>query len=240
MRGRQALASRVEPGTAIRATWAFVLGNPGLPADATTELQDRSVLREMPCGALLISRRDSARDLVLIARGDAALGSAQNDAPFHPERTVHGPDWVDASSTWLGGTHAQDAIALTDVQLITIPRPAMQQALLRHSEIARRLVLALSRQVHALTEVAHDLMHKDAETRFAAWLLHRCVADAVEPGTAVVALHERKRDIAAQLAITPETLSRLLRHLSRKGLIEVRGYTVRVLDLAALQRLAGS
>lgn len=240
VRARQPAPARVEPAAVIRATWAAVLGSPGLNAEASAELQDQSVLREVPCGALLISRRDSARDLVLIARGDAALGSAQDDAPFHPERTVRGPDWLDASSAWLGGTHAQDALAVSEVQLITVPRPAMQQALHRHPELARRLVLALSRQVHALTEVAHDLMHKDAETRFAAWLLHRCVADAGAPGTAVVALHERKRDIAAQLAITPETLSRLLRHLSRKGLIDVMGYTVRVLDLAALERLAGT
>ena len=54
-----------------------------------------------------------------------------------------------------------------------------------------------------------------------------------------VSLTERKRDIASQLAITPETLSRLLRQLSRKGLIAVAGYTVKVLDVAALRALAG-
>ena len=57
-------------------------------------------------------------------------------------------------------------------------------------------------------------------------------------GSITVALSERKRDIASQLAITPETLSRLLRQLSRKGLIYVMGYTVKVLDVAALRRLA--
>jgi len=84
----------------------------------------------------------------------------------------------------------------------------------------------------------HDLMHKDAEGRFAAWLLQRCASEAGSDGSITVALSERKRDIASQLAITPETLSRLLRQLSRKGLIYVMGYTVKVLDVAALRRLA--
>ena len=69
------------------------------------------------------------------------------------------------------------------------------------------------------------------------------VARVATPGDAqqaVVTLHERKRDIAAQLGITPETLSRLLRQLSRKGLIEVRGYTVSVQDLGALRTLASA
>ena len=57
---------------------------------------------------------------------------------------------------------------------------------------------------------------------------------------ALVRLQERKRDLASQLAITPETLSRLMRSLSQAGVIEVCGYEVRVLDLAALARLAQS
>jgi CRP-like cAMP-binding protein len=53
-----------------------------------------------------------------------------------------------------------------------------------------------------------------------------------------VRLHERKRDVASQLAITPETLSRLMRSFTRQGVIEVSGYTLRVLDVEALGRLA--
>jgi CRP-like cAMP-binding protein len=56
----------------------------------------------------------------------------------------------------------------------------------------------------------------------------------------MVRLHERKRDVASQLAITPETLSRLMRSFSRQGVIEVSGYNVRVLDPPALARLAQS
>ena len=53
-------------------------------------------------------------------------------------------------------------------------------------------------------------------------------------------LSERKRDIAAQLAIAPETLSRMMRELKRKGLIEVHGYRIQLLDLPALQREAAA
>jgi hypothetical protein len=39
--------------------------------------------------------------------------------------------------------------------------------------------------------------------------------------------------------MTPETLSRMMRNLSERGLIAVSGYTVRVLDPGGLQGLAG-
>ncbi|MFT3666541.1 Crp/Fnr family transcriptional regulator [Piscinibacter sp.] len=220
------------------AFWAAVLG-PGLTTEIVVELQELALVRELPAGSLLVSSREPARELCLIARGDAALGSVPADGGFHPERSVHGPAWLDAASAWVGGMPAQDAVAVSDVVLITLPRAEVQALMQRFPELARRLVATLAQQVQSLTLATHDLMHKDAEGRFAAWLLQRCPGEAGDDGSLTVALNERKRDIASQLAITPETLSRLLRQLSRKGLIAVMGYSVKVLDLAELRALAG-
>jgi CRP-like cAMP-binding protein len=104
--------------------------------------------------------------------------------------------------------------------------------------LARRLITSLAREVRALAVNTHDLMHKDAPARLAAWLSERCTPSAAMAGRGVVQLPMRKRDIASQLAITPETLSRLMRSFSGQGIITVAGYTVHVLDPAALSRLA--
>ena len=74
--------------------------------------------------------------------------------------------------------------------------------------------------------------------RLAAWLLQQCQPVDEEATTAVVQLPVRKRDIASQLAITPETLSRLMRSFSSRDVITVAGYTVQILDLPALRRIA--
>lgn len=237
---RLAPGSEPVPAAGGAAFWAAVFGAPALAIDIVSGLQEICQVRELPVGSLLVSSREPARDLCLIARGDAALGTAPADGSFHPERSVQGPGWLDVSSAWLGGTPAQDAVALSDVVLVTVPRSDLQALMLRHPELARRLVVTLANQVQSLTLATHDLMHKDAEGRFAAWLLQRCAGGALSDGSVTVSLNERKRDIASQLAITPETLSRLLRQLSRKGLIYVTGYTVKVLDVAALRALAGT
>jgi len=95
------------------------------------------------------------------------------------------------------------------------------------------LLAVLAEQVQELSLRTHELMHKDADSRLAAWL-HR----HLEGAQTQLHLRERKRDIAAQLGMSPETLSRKMRQLSHLGLIEVRGYQVRVLDSAGLERLA--
>jgi CRP-like cAMP-binding protein len=91
-----------------------------------------------------------------------------------------------------------------------------------------------------LARSTQSLMHQDAPARWAAWLLARCQPVPGEDERGVVQLPLRKRDIASQLAITPETLSRLMRSFTAQGVIAVAGYTVHVLDRAALARLAGN
>jgi CRP-like cAMP-binding protein len=54
-----------------------------------------------------------------------------------------------------------------------------------------------------------------------------------------VALQQRKRLIAAQLGIAPETLSRVLRHLRERSLISGTGRVLNVIDPGGLRSLAG-
>jgi CRP-like cAMP-binding protein len=99
-------------------------------------------------------------------------------------------------------------------------------------------VRALAREARVLAQNTQALMHQDAPARWAAWLLARMQPLAEAPGRGIVQLPLRKRDIASQLAITPETLSRLMRSFTAQGVIAVAGYTVHVHDRCALARLA--
>ena len=96
-------------------------------------------------------------------------------------------------------------------------RPARQSAC--HADPEPRLRLA-RRRLHAgcrHAEPAHDA-----------------------PGTQSVLLRQRKRLIAAQLGIAPETLSRVLRQLRERSLISGSGRVLNLLDLNGLRALAGA
>jgi CRP-like cAMP-binding protein len=151
---------------------------------------------------------------------------------------VRGPGWLDQSSAWIDATHAIDARAVSPLVVVELPREDVQALLVTQPQLARRLIASLAREVHSLAVNTHGLMHKDAPARFAQLLVERCQPVADHPQRVVVRLGERKRDIASQLAITPETLSRLMRSLTRQGLIAVAGYTVNVADIDGLRRVA--
>jgi CRP-like cAMP-binding protein len=87
------------------------------------------------------------------------------------------------------------------------------------------------------TEFAVSRLAKDAEARCAEWLLRH--AESSDKGVCSVQLQQRKRLIAAQLGIAPETLSRVLRHLRERSLISGSGRTVNLVDPSGLRSLAG-
>jgi CRP-like cAMP-binding protein len=194
--------------------------------------------RIVPAGEMVFDHLETATSLVLVHDGDVALGWRGTDGVFHIERPVRGPAWLDQSSAWLRQTHSLDARATTEAAIVELPREGVQAQLERLPSLARNCVVSLAREVQKLTMNTHELMHKDAPARFAAWLNQRLQPDAAEAKRGTVRLSERKRDIASQLAITPETLSRLMRSLTQSGVISVAGYTVQVLDVAALREVA--
>jgi CRP-like cAMP-binding protein len=219
--------------------WGSLFGGGTATSAEVTALGEVARARRVMPGAMVFACGDRARALVLVVDGDVALGVRNADGSFHTERHIHGPAWLDISAGWLGECHALDARAMSATSVLELPREALQQVLDRFPSLARRLITSLAREVRALAVNTHDLMHKDAPARLAAWLHERCLPHPQLPNQGLVQLPMRKRDIASQLAITPETLSRLMRSFTSRGVINVAGYSVHVLDMAALARQSG-
>ena len=90
---------------------------------------------------------------------------------------------------------------------------------------------AAGRRIPALWAFLH-------QARCADWLLHH--AQSGERESLAVQFTQRKRQIAEQLGIAPETLSRILRDLRERGLIKGRGRVLSLVDPGALRMLAGT
>ena len=77
-----------------------------------------------------------------------------------------------------------------------------------------------------------------AQARCAEWLLDHAESDNRE--SLAVQFTQRKRQIAEQLGIAPETLSRVLRDLRERGFIRGRGRVLDVVDPNGLRHLVGA
>jgi CRP-like cAMP-binding protein len=88
-------------------------------------------------------------------------------------------------------------------------------------------------------ELAVSRLAKDADARCAEWLLRHAEQDPATKRLQVY-LNERKRIIATQLGIAPETFSRILRQLRESELISGRGRILQLTNPEALRSLAGA
>ncbi len=190
-------------------------------------------------GAVLLRRGESSDHVLHLERGRVTLGLLDEGGLHHRLGMVEGPFWLEASSGLLGLPHAVDAVADTAVSLQTVALSAVRAHVDRLPEPSRTLLADLARSQRQQTELAVSRLAKDADARCAEWLMQHAERDPVSDRLQVH-LHERKRAIAAQLGIAPETFSRILRQLRERELISGRGRVLQLTNPDALRTLAGA
>ena len=187
---------------------------------------------------MLLHRGDAVDQILHIVQGRVVLGILQDGEMEHQLGEVEGPFWLEAASGLLGLKHAVDAVAETPVQLQRVPVPEFLAQVQTLPAASQTLLMDMAKSQRQQTELAVSRLAKDADARCAEWLLRHAEPDAQVGGLAVT-LRERKRNIAAQLGIAPETFSRVLRHLRDRQLISGAGRVLGLPNPQALRELAG-
>lgn len=193
--------------------------------------------RKAAAGGVLLKRGSTPTAVMYVESGRVALGVMEGDVLAHQLGEIQGPFWLEATAAVLGLPSVVDAVAETEVVLRRIPLARFRQSLGAMPVAARTVLQDVATAHRRQTELAVSRLAKDAEARCAEWLLRH--AQPGEKGALAVPLEQRKRLIAAQLGIAPETLSRVLRHLRERSLISGTGRVLNLLDPGGLRVLAG-
>jgi len=192
----------------------------------------------LDAGAVLLRRGDAVQRIVHVLQGRVVLGVMLDGQMAHQLGTVEGPFWLEAASGLLGLPHAVDAVAETSVQLQYVAADDFVAEVKALPDVSQNLLMDMARSQRQQTEMAVSRLAKDADARCAEWLLRHAEPDVLVGGLAVT-LRERKRTIAAQLGMAPETFSRVLRHLRERQLISGGGRVLGLPNPQALRHLAG-
>jgi CRP-like cAMP-binding protein len=209
-----------------------------LSHDGALALAAEAQVREVPAGGVVFTRQQQATDLWLVVDGRVSLGMHASTG-LQRRRSVQSGSWLDLASPLLHGAHLEDAEAQTAVRVCQVPLHAVLRCARHHACVMPALASAMAADMAALIDATRGLMTKDVLARCATWLLDQAPVEEPEEGAPpTLQLQQRKREIAQELGTTAETFSRTLAQLSRSGFVEVQGYSIRLLDVAALRRLA--
>ena len=192
---------------------------------------------ELAAGEALFREGQAAEAFFVVLSGAVAVYKL---APDGREQVVHhvGPGRTLAEAALLQfRVYPANARAVsTPTRVLRIEGAGFVRLLAEDRSLATSMIGGLCVWLHLLLDRIEVLTRASAGARLAAWLLAQPARTA--EGRLEVELKLAKKSLAAELSLTPETLSRLLRRWMDAGWVEVAGRRIGLLDVAALQALA--
>lgn len=199
---------------------------------ARVRLGAAAELREPAAGTTLFRQGDPCPGVCIVGRGMVRVFKL---APSGKEQVLHlaGPGATFAEAAVIGGFPCPAfAEAVEDSAVAVIPAAAFQDFLKSDHQGCIDLLAGLAGWLHHVVDLLEDLTLRDAAGRLARHLIQH----AGDGGR--VELPSMRKHLAAQLNLTPETLSRTLRRLDQDGCISAERDAITVTDPQRLSAVA--
>jgi len=196
-------------------------------------LAQYSRLEHVPRGGVIARRGEPSPGLVAVAFGLVKL--SLKGEPEKVLRLVGPGETFAEAALFLERPLPVDAEAIADTLLVVVPAAPLLALLDADRAFARTLLASMSQRMHELVTDFQATTQHGALERLAAYL-----DSLAPPGEEPASFHlpATKTVVAARLAMTKETLSRLLHQLAREGLLSVSRREIRLLDRARIAAAA--
>ncbi len=212
--------------TVIRRTPVFA----GIPDDLLDALLAESHVITCPRGKLLFVRGDPARSFYLVLSGWVKVF---RDTP-EGEQTViaimRRGETIAEAAMFMGRDYPASAEVVDDARLVEIPAAALVRLIREHSELALKMLAAVSGRLRHMVMHIEQLQARSTPQRLGEFLLG--LTD-VRSGPATIQLPYDKSLVAARLGMKPESLSRALAKLRKVG-VSTNGSRLEVKDVGHL------
>jgi CRP-like cAMP-binding protein len=204
-----------------------------LPEGDRDRLSGIAVTRSVRKGQLLFSDGDACAGLFLVTQGRVKLFKLSPDGR---EKVIHlvSPGETFAEAALFGdGRYPVNAEAVDAVSLLLLPREPLLRLLREDPGLSFRMLASMASRLKRFVHQVEDLTFQSAAQRLAYHILSEA-----SPGQRTARLSLQKKDLAAHLGMTPETLSRILASLRAQGTVTVKGPAITILDDEALRSVA--
>lgn len=211
----------------------------GLPASAIAAVNRLFRSVDYPAGATLYHEGEPAQALFLVAHGRVKLlrhSVSGNEVVL--DLLSQGDPF--GGLTVLGRRHySQSAVAQTSCCVLTITPVDFRYLLCTYPEVALSALDGLAHELEAARDTIRSLSTLPVEARIAQVLLDLANRlGEVDDAGVLIQSPLSQQDLAAMVATTAETVSRVISGLRRRGYVETGRQWIRLCDRAGLARLA--
>lgn len=206
-----------------------------LPPDQLRKVANVAVIQNPGKGQGLFSDGDVAAGFYVVISGRIKVYKLSLEGKEQVLHLFGAGEVFGEVPVFAGGNYPAHAQAMEDSRLLFFPRESFVGLLRDEMGLALNMLAVLSRRLRQFTRLIEDLSLKEVPGRLAAYLL---LLSSRQDGADLVELDISKGLLASVLGTIPETLSRILNRMSRRGLIEVECRHITILDRDTLVNLA--
>ena len=208
----------------------------GLPDEDMKKLNSSGIYRSYKPGELIAGPSDRVKAFFIVVWGMVKL---YRSSPDGHEQTLYifGPGEPFCMTTLEDGTFPADAAAITETRIFILPADVMESIARSEPALLLNIMSVLIKRLKETMYLIEMLSMKEVPQRLAAWLLHSSVIqggiDMLQPGMT-------HRELSKLLGTTPESLSRAFRSFKDKGVLELSGRIIKILNRDLLSNIASN
>ena len=197
-------------------------------SETALNMLDRILVeKEFTRGENIFIEGSESSGFYVVVRGRVKVYKLSTEGKEQILHIVNGKELLGAVSAFAGGPYPAHADAMEKTSALFFPRKEFMALIRKEPSVVMNMMANLSMRLQHFTRLIEDLSLKEVPGRLAAYLMYLCketgCSDSVE-------IDISKGQLASLLGTIPETLSRILRKMSEKGIIEVRGKKIKLLD----------
>jgi len=205
----------------------------GLDDETLARLADSATWKVFAPNAVVFWEGEVESSLFYLQYGSLKVMKASPDGREQVLRFINAGEIFNEIGVLAKKPSPATAMALEESGIWLIPRQALEEIVLAHPHTAMQIIENMADKIISLVTLAADLSLKTVEARFANLLLEQAEGDRIERRR-----WTNQTELAARLGTVPDVLSRVIRELTRAGLIEMDRQYIRILDRAALSARA--
>lgn len=209
----------------------------GLAASEMEFLAQRVVPRNYSAGQMVFNEGDPCSGLYVVASGHVRIFKTSAGG----REQVLSIDGLGSSVAELpvfdGGNYPASVAAVDDSTLLLfISKRDFQELCLTHPQVSLKVLRVVGARLRGLVGIIEELSFTTVRHRLAAFLLRLARREGTKTTDGIeVTLPDNNQEIAAQIGTVRELVSRNLSRFEAEGLIEIKGRTLVIRELTAIE-----
>jgi len=201
-------------------------------SDSTLEqISKLGVKKKFPKDSIILFEHETGSALFVIVSGKVKVSRVSEDGKEVILTILGDSDFFGEMAILDGLTRSANVTSMEDSELFIIQRKDFLELLQIHPEVSIALLQELTQRLRAADMKIKSLSLKDAEGKVATVILQ--LADdlgKIKQGTVEIEKLPFQQDLANMTGKTRETISRTLHSFAKKGLVELDGSKLRILN----------